>query len=127
MILGSKKAQRVTNHPVHLKERSGNLYPTALVPFCEFGGSMSVMGVKIDQFTVPVCSSFRPKIIKDQLCYTVDPNDYKDKINLENDLSLSLFVNYNEDREMALNDSLENNVIRIETIGNLFKGKGNQQ
>ena len=80
---------------------------------------MSAMGVKIDQFDVPVCNSFRPKIIRDQLCYTVDPNEYKHKIDLEGDLSLSLFIIYNEDREMYLKNSAEDyNVIRIETIGN---------
>ena len=55
---------------------------------------MSVMGVKIDQFDVPVCNSFRPKIIRDQLCYTVDPSKYKDKITLKQELSLALFINY---------------------------------
>ena len=63
-----------TNHPVHIQDQDGKLSPTALVPFCEFGGNMSVMGIKIDQIDVPVCASFRPKIIMDQLCYTVDPN-----------------------------------------------------
>ena len=48
-----------TNHPVHIQEEDGQLSPTALLPFCEFGGNMSVMGVKIDQFDVPVCNSFR--------------------------------------------------------------------
>ena len=80
---------------------------------------MSAMGVKIDQFDVPVCNSFRPKIIRDQLCYTVDPNEYKQKIYLEKDLSLSIFINYNEDREMNLKHDAEDNAIRIETIGNL--------
>ena len=82
---------------------------------------MSVMGIKIDQFDVPVCNSFRPKIIMDQLCYTVDPNKYKDSIYFKDELSLSLFINYNEDREMTLekNDTkAEDNVIRIDTIGN---------
>ena len=73
--LGLKKLQGVTNHPVHIQMEDGILSPTALIPFCEFGGNMSVMGVKIDQFDVPVCKSFRPKIIQDQLCYTVDPNE----------------------------------------------------
>ena len=84
-----------------MKDQTGNSYPTALIPFCVFGRNMSVMGVKIDQFDVPFCNSFRPRIIKDQLCYTVDPNKYKDKIDLHKDLSLSLFINYNEDREMT--------------------------
>ena len=127
LISGSKGVQRVTNHPVHIKDQSGNLLPTSLIPFCDFGGDMSVMGVKIDQFDIPVCNSFRPKTIKDQLCYTVDPNEYKDRIDLKGDLSLSLFINYNEDREMASekNDIMaEDNVIRIDTIGSLnFKAQ----
>ena len=60
---------------MHIQDKDGNLSPTALIPFCDFGGNMSVMGVKIDQFDVPVCNSFRPKIVQDQLCYTVDPNE----------------------------------------------------
>ena len=79
-----------------------------------------VTGVKINQFDDPVCNSFRPKIIQDQLCYTVDLNEYKDKIDLEGDLSLSLFINYNEDREITLEKNKTNavhNVIRIDTIG----------
>ena len=96
---------------------------TAMIPFCEFGGNMSVMGVKIDQFDDPVCNSFRPKIVMDQLCYQVDPNEYKNKIDLQGDFTLSLFINYNEDKEMALENNetmAEDNVIRIDTIGNHF-------
>ena len=109
-----------TNHPVHIQDEDGNLSPTALILFCEFGGNMSVMGIKMDQFDVPVCNSFRPIIVFDQLCYQVDPNEYKDKIDLEGDLSLSLFINYNEDREITLEKNKTNavhNVIRIDTIG----------
>ena len=98
-----------------------------MIPFCEFGGNMSVMGVKIDQFDDPVCNSFRPKIVMDQLCYQVDPNEYKHQIDLQGDLSLSLFINHNEDKEMALentetmaeDDSHEEDII-IGTIGNHF-------
>ena len=78
---------------------------------------MSVMGLKIDQFDVPVCNSFRPKIIQDQLCYTVDLNEYKDKIDLEADLSLSIFLHYNEDRQMEDVDSFEEFITIVETIG----------
>ena len=81
---------------------------------------MSVLGVKIDQFNAPVCNSFRPKLIKDQLCYTVDPNEYKDKIDLEGDLSITLYINYNEDRQMEDFDDSEDLFITIDTIGNIF-------
>ena len=94
--------------------------PTALIPFCEFGGSQSAMGVKIDQFAVPVCNSFKAKIIEDQLCYQVDPNEYKNKIDLEGDISLSLFIHYNEDRQIEDFDDSEDLFITIDTIGNIF-------
>ena len=80
---------------------------------------MSVMGSKIDQIDVPVCNSFRPKIIRDQLCYEVDPNEYKDKINLNGELSLSLFIDCNEDRIYEVKDSLEPS-ISMSTIGNII-------
>ena len=115
---GSKKLQKITNHPVHFIEEDGNLSPTALIPFCEFSGNMSVMGVKMEQFDVPVCNSFRPEIIKDQLCYTVDPNEYKSKIDLKGELSLSLFVHYNEDRQMEDIDRSDKHTIIVDTIGN---------
>ena len=98
------------------------MLPTALIPFCEFGGNMSVMGVKIDQLKYPVCNSFRPKIVKGQLCYTVDPNEYKNRINLKGELSLSLFIHYNEDRQIEDFDSTEKNFIIVDTIGKK-KGK----
>ena len=117
----SKEIHKVTNHPVHLQTKDENdkikLSPTALIPFCGFGGNLSVMGTKIDQFDVPVCSSFRPKIIQDQFCYTVDPNEYKDKIDLKGELSLSLFIHYNEDRQMEDINSNEKHTVIVDTIG----------
>ena len=107
----------MTNHPVHIVDQEGELSPTALIPFCEFNGNMSVMGVKIDQFDVPVCNSFRPKMIRDQLCYTVDPNEYKHKIDSTGEPSLSFFIHYNEDRQMEDTDSTEKQSVIVDTIG----------
>ena len=57
--LGSKLLRIITNHPVHVQDEDGNLSPTALIPFCELGGNMSVMGVEIDEFDIPFCNAFR--------------------------------------------------------------------
>ena len=46
------KLRVVTNHPVHLVDGSGNVSISSFIPFCEFGGNMSTVGVKIDQFEV---------------------------------------------------------------------------
>ena len=71
---------RVSNHPVHFVTNGGELSPSAFIPFCEFGGNMSAMGVKIDQFDVPVCNSFQAKVLNDQLCYEVDLNRFTNKV-----------------------------------------------
>jgi len=78
---------QATNHPVHVLEETGQVSSTALIPFCDFGGNMSVMGVKIEKFYVPFCKSFKAKIIQDQLCYSVDPNKYRNYLK-------GLFTNY---------------------------------
>ena len=125
---------KVSNHPVHIVNGNEEWNPSALIPFCEFGGNMSVMGVKIDKFDVPVCNSFKAKIFKDQLCYSVDPNIYRDFIN-SNRLSLILVIDFNEDRQFLQakeeekpankkesfegNDDKLSHYITVETIGKL--------
>ena len=116
IIVESLEVQQVA----HISTEGESLIRTAMIPFCEFGGNVSVMGVKIDQFDVPVCNSFRPKLVMDQLCYQVDPNEYKDEIDLEGDLSLTLLIHYNEDRQMEDANNLEEPFITIGTIGNNF-------
>jgi len=113
----------MTTHPVHIVDNDGNLNPTALVPFCSISGNYSAMGVKIDQVEVPVCNSFRPKILRDQLCYTVDLNKFKQKIKFNKNVFFSFFIDYNEDRDLLTifddrkNINIEENGIIIETIG----------
>ena len=117
LYLGSREVVRLTNHPVHFVNDENVLNPTALIPFCEFQNNMSVMGENIDKLDVPVCNSFRPKIIKDQVCYTVDPNEYKHRIDLNGELSLSIFIHSNEDRQMEDPESTQQHFIILETIG----------
>ena len=118
-ILDIKKVEKVTNHPVHIVDENQDLNPTALFPFCEFGGNMAVMGVKIDQFDVPVCNSFRPKIYKDQLCYSVDPNVFKNDTDFKKKFSLTLAIDYNEDRQFDF--SLQQKDIAKETDDDSFE------
>ena len=83
---------------------------------------MTAMGIKIDNFSVPVCNSFRAKIHQDQLCYEVDLNKIKNKDNFENDLKLGLvfFMDYNEDRQTVANDDV-GNVIDNSWVGKVDK------
>ena len=89
----------MTNHPVHLN--SNSQLQTAFIPFCSFGEDMQSIGTKIDGFDIPVCNSFKAKLIQDQLCYEVDLKNYEKKENRENELrdGLILLLDLNEDRQ----------------------------
>ena len=97
---------------------------------------MSAMGVKIDQFNVPVCNSFQAKVLNDQLCYEVDLNTFSDNIGNELKLGFNFLMDYNEDRQVILDKNIKkkelglaNNlaesdknqhaVVYLNTIGNL--------
>ena len=96
----------VINHPVHIITKDIQLSPSAFIPFCDFGGEMSTVGVKTDQFDVPVCNAFEAKIMNDQLCYEVDLKSFSDKHNIINELKLGLnfIMDYNIDRQIAFNE-----------------------
>ena len=112
-LLSSKKIHQITNHPVHLIGEDGKLSsPSALIPFCWFGVNMSGVGVKVDQFDVPVCNSFKAKILNDQLCYEVDLKEYRDsntKFDRNLKLGLVFFMDYNEDRQVVVEEDYEDN------------------
>ena len=102
--------QSVSNHPVHLYDEGGKLSPSAFIPFCDFGGRMSVLGESMEPYDLPVCKSFQAKIWKDQLCYEVHLDKYKNKDNIDKDLELGLvfLLDYNEDRQVKLEEHNEN-------------------
>ena len=65
---------------------------------------MSSMGVMIDNFPVPVCNSFVPKVLHDEICFEVDLNRFRDNDNIGNELRLgfNFYLDYNEDRQVTL-------------------------
>ena len=91
----------VISHPVHLIINGHKRSQSAFIPFCDFGGNMSSMGVKVEQFDVAVCNSFQAKILNDQLCYEVDLNKFSNKHNREKELEMgfNFIMDYNEDRQ----------------------------
>ena len=111
MITGD--SQQIINHPVHIVDEKNSLSPSAFIPFCEFGGDMSALGVKIDQFSVPVCNSFKAKIQNNQLCYEVDLNEYftKDLIKEGLEIGLVLLIDLNKDRQVK---DLQNETVQSE-------------
>ena len=60
---------------------------------------MSVMGIQVDVFSVPVCSRFRPVLLQGQLCYQVEANGMEvNKENNRKSQELIIVLDYNEDR-----------------------------
>ena len=56
--------------------------------------------------------------MQDQLCYTVDPNKY---LNVsKEELSLSLFIHYNEDRQLQNIDRSDEYLVIVDTIGKII-------
>ena len=96
-------AQRITNHPVHIQGPNGSLNPSAFIPFCGIGINMSSMSSKINQFSFPICNSFRSTVLNDQLCYELNPNDFIGGNNLKESLrgGITLVIDNNEDREVT--------------------------
>ena len=72
---------------------------------------MSSMGVRIEEFDVPVCNSFKAKVLNDQLCYEVDVNQFFSKESIEKGLKVGLvfLLDYNEDRYVHEQDMYGNN------------------
>ena len=64
---------------------------------------MSSMGLLINQFSFPICRSFRAKVFKDQLCYELNPNEFISPDNLQESLrvGLTLVIDDNKDREVT--------------------------
>ena len=92
---------RAKQHPIHLVTEENATSPSSFIPFCDFGGDMSSVGVKIEALDIPVCNSFQARILNDQLCYEIDLNRFSNKDNIERELKLgfNFIMNYNEDRQ----------------------------
>ena len=106
----------ISNHPVHIFDENGNISPSAFIPFCEFGEDRSNLGKKHENFNVPVCNAFTPKIVTDQLCYEIDLQSYRSNENsdLKKQLNsgLVLVLDYNLDR-VKYKDISTNNAVQV--------------
>ena len=106
MIIADKNLLHTfNNHPVHIIDDRGKLSPSAFIPFCSFGDDFKTMSMTIENFSLPVCNSFRAVTHKDQVCYQVDLEKFRKKDTLKEQLStgLVLIFDYNEDRSISSN------------------------
>ena len=92
----------ISNHPVHILNDKNIFSPSSFIPFCQFGKDMKIMGVKDENFYVPICNSFKPYTLNDQLCYQVDMNKLKFRFSAETlKLGVTFLIDNNEDRQFS--------------------------
>ena len=90
---------------------------------------MSAMGTTIPQFELPVCTSFKPHVIRDRLCYQLDVNKMRENIETGRAMKTGLILALDYNRERSLSDpaglhklqesadQYRHATIRIETLG----------
>ena len=62
---------RSSLHPPHLTETKGL---PALIPFCAYGGNMTILGENINGLDFPWCNAFKPTILDGEVCYALNIN-----------------------------------------------------
>ena len=65
---------------------------------------MSVMGITIPQFELPVCNKFEPHVLDGRLCYLVDVNKIKHQVEDPEEAmktGLIFALDYNKERMLA--------------------------
>ena len=109
--------QTASFHPVHVFDKLNNFNPSALIPFCAFGGDMTVLGRMDANFSLPVCSVFQPRVLHGQLCYAVDVNKVPgvDTFKQGPNNGLTLFIDYNDERMIDIDDGFRKKRIPFET------------
>ena len=105
-FIGSPNVEELINHPAHISDRNTI---SAFIPFCSFGFNVDLIGEKLSNFQVPVCSLFRKKIFSGQVCYEADINQFKNKISFIVDTNDEYDVKNLIQRQSS--NSLENNLV----------------
>ena len=92
-----------------------------------------MLGQTIPQFSVPVCTHFRPKLWDGQLCYEINVNSLKNHIGTTvhgAEGGLSFVMDYNWERnvgiggsEDTLNDNSDNGLAILEAKDNKHKAR----
>ena len=102
------------NHPVHILDDNLNLSPSAFIPFCSFDGNSDLLGRDYGNFSLPVCSSFKKRLLEGQLCYQIDVNrviNDKSVAGLQKGgLTLLVDVNAEKDLFSVLNTTPEDEI-----------------
>ena len=73
--LDDPNIEELINHPVHISDSTNS---SVFIPFCFFGDLP--LGRKSGDFQEPVCDLFKRKVVRGQVCYEADINQFKEKV-----------------------------------------------
>ena len=91
------------HNPAHIIDINGAFTASSFIPFCALAGNMEILGQKVENFKLPVCSKFKPKYLFGHLCYQLDVNDVKNQVKVTNGVhgGITFALDYNEDRRIG--------------------------
>ena len=77
--------------------------PSALIPFCSYGSDMEAVGKDFDNFSFPICDSFKATLHQGRVCYKLYlDSQLKSKEGMDG--GLMLLVDSNSERSVELPD-----------------------
>ena len=96
-----ERAASMSNHPVAIYDREGQIQPSAFIPFCSFGAKM--MGPEVPNMTFPICDIFEPTVYEGHLCYQVNAEKGRGQTVFEGKESgLMLLIDVNSERSFDI-------------------------
>ena len=108
----SSRVAEVSNHPVAIQDKEGNLSPSSLIPFCSFGTEM--LGVEVPNMTFLACNIFKPTIYQGQLCYQADVEKYRKHQTFQGKRSgLMMVIDVNSERSVSVENYERENRAQI--------------
>ena len=115
-----------STHPVHVFNVLHNLNPTAFIPFCAFDGDMAALGEERENFSLPLCSVFQPRVLAGQMCYFVDLSNVSRAKGVRQGPAhgLTLFIDYNDERMVDIDKEVEE---QAEAFGNIHEQQENKE
>ena len=105
------------NHPVHISPKTGL---SSFIPFCSFGGVKDLAGSQ-NTGDFPVCGLFTEKIVKGQLCYEAQLNQFKNLVNWRDALQEGLSIVIDTNDEYDVKNILEKQSLAIKMKNDKMK------
>ena len=113
----------MSTNPVHLKGKYGQLFPSSLIPYCSFATDMLDLGEKMDNFTYPICTAFKPILHNGQNCYELDTDRIKKSLMPVKNGGLVMLLDIGKERSVTVRKNREQALGKPKSNNELVLGK----